>query len=276
MRKRNFVLNLCRIARIYSDNDMPIYAANASFFMIIAAFPLMMLILALLQLVPGLGKEELLQALFNVLPRMPQIESLVSDIVDNLYVQSAPTLASVAAVSTLVSASTGVYSIGRGLRIIYGTGRGNYILDRAAAAVYTFLFVILFVVTLGLLVLGSVIQAFLKSHFPLTALFIDPVADHSGLIAAGILFLVFLIIYAVMPGKIQPLRAQIPGAAFSTAGWVGLSYAFSFYFTNIRKMSYLYGSLTAVILIMLWMYAILCILFLGGAINVILDGDRQI
>lgn len=266
------IINIYRIARIYSDKDMPIYAANASFFMLIAAFPLIMFAMSLLQLVPGLGKQELLMALFQVLPDMPQIESFVSNVIDNLYVQSAPAIASITAVTTLVSASAGVYSIGRGLRKIYGTGKGNYFLNRFFAALYTFLFLVLFVVTLVLLVLGGLIRGFLNVHFLPVARLIDPIAAHSGLIAACILFATFLLIYTIMPGKFQKTKAQIPGALLSTAGWVGLSYLFSFYFTNIRKMSYLYGSLTAIILLMFWMYAMICILFLGAVVNAFLSG----
>lgn len=254
---------------------MPIHAAHASFFMFIAAFPMMMLIMAMLQFIPGLGKEDLLRVLFNLLPNMPQIEELVTSIIDNLYIQSASTVASLAAITTLVSASTGVYSIERGLRKIYRTGSGNYLLNRALAVLYTFLFVIMFILTLVLLVLGKLIQSFLTGHFPLIATITIHVVKLRGVIALCFLFLMFLFIYTIMPGKLQKMRDQVPGAAFTTVGWVGLSYLFSFYFTNIRHMSYLYGSLTAIILVLFWLYAIICILFLGAALNSSLYPPRK-
>ncbi|MDO4285837.1 MAG: YihY/virulence factor BrkB family protein [Eubacteriales bacterium] len=264
---KKFFINCCRILYRFTESEMPIYAANASFFMFIAAFPLMMFVMSILQLVPGLDKDDLLKALMQVLPNMPQIESLVTSIVDSLYVQSASALASLAAFTTLFSASTGTYSIQRGLRKIYGTGRGNYVVNRALALLYTFLFVLVFILTLVLLVLGKLIQSFLAVHLPPVALVTQTIFWLRGPMVACVFLLMFLLIYTIMPGKLQKIRAQLPGALAATAGWVGLSYLFSFYFTNIRHMSYLYGSLTAIILLMMWLYLMFCILFLGAVVN---------
>lgn len=261
------ILYIYIILKKFTNNEMPIFAGYASFFMFIAAFPLIMLIMSLIQFIPGVHKDDLLRALLELLPNMEQIRNLVTSIIDNLYVQSASLVASVAALTTLISASTGVYAIERGLRKIYQTGKGNYLMNRALAALYTFLLVIMIVLTLVLLVLGKLIQAFLTVHFPWVAVVTIHIIKLGGIISLVILFLMFLLIYTIVPGKIQKIRDQVPGAVFSTAAWIGLSYLFSFYFNNFRHMSYLYGSLTAIILTMFWLYAMICILFLGAVIN---------
>ena len=50
-------------------------------------------------------------------------------------------------------------------------------------------------------------------------------------------------------------------------------HVFSLYFTNFSNYSYMYGSLTAIVLLMLWLYFCICILFIGAEINHFLYED---
>ena len=72
-------------------------------------------------------------------------------------------------------------------------------------------------------------------------------------------------------------REQLPGAVCATAGWMGFSLAFSLYFSRIvgKNYSYMYGSLAAIVLLLLWLYACMCILFFGAEINYIWNEYRR-
>ena len=74
-------------------------------------------------------------------------------------------------------------------------------------------------------------------------------------------------LYTWLPYERQDIRLQLPGALISTVGWIGCSYGFSIYFNYFGNYSYMYGSLTAVVILMLWLYACICILFFGAEIN---------
>ena len=63
---------------------------------------------------------------------------------------------------------------------------------------------------------------------------------------------------------------MLPGAAFSSAAWILTSFAFSIYFTYFKNISYMYGSLGAIILLMFWLFAIICIILAGAEINITL------
>ena len=76
-------------------------------------------------------------------------------------------------------------------------------------------------------------------------------------------------IYTYVPDRKLTLKSQIPGAVFATAGWIVFSLVFSLYFRLFgnRNFSYMYGSLTAMVLLMLWLYGCICLLFFGAEIN---------
>ena len=95
------------------------------------------------------------------------------------------------------------------------------------------------------------------------------IINFRALWALMILIIFFLGIYTFVPDKRLKLRDQLPGAVFSTVGWMAFSFAFSLYFSHIggKNYSYMYGSLTAIVLLLLWLYFCMCILFFGAEIN---------
>ena len=61
--------------------------------------------------------------------------------------------------------------------------------------------------------------------------------------------------------------AHLPGAAFASGGWILFSYFYSLYIIHFPAVSYLYGSLAALVLMMLWLYICMTILLLGAEVN---------
>lgn len=87
------------------------------------------------------------------------------------------------------------------------------------------------------------------------------------LIFAVIAFVVFLCLYKFMPGHKITFRSQIPGAIFSSIALIAISFVFSKYLDIFKGFSITYGSLTALMLIMMWSYACFYVIFLGAEIN---------
>ena len=63
---------------------------------------------------------------------------------------------------------------------------------------------------------------------------------------------------------------HLPGAGLAAAGWTLYSFLFSLFIANFSSMSYIYGGLTAVMILMLWLYMIMYILLLGCEFNKLL------
>lgn len=254
----------------FRKDEVTVYAAQSSFFIIISFFPFIMLLLTLVQLIPAIQKSDLMELMVTIMPDM--LDALVVGIIDDLYTKSPATIISISAITALWSASRGMLGIERGLNRVYESPRNRgYLIRRLISSCYTFFFIIACIGSLLLLVLGSSIYTFVLRWFPKLADFADLVYSLRSFATLFLLIIVFSGLYKWLPHKHQSLRSQMPGALFSTLGWIIFSALFSIYFSNFSNYSYMYGSLTAVVMLMLWLYICICILFIGAEINYFLD-----
>ena len=132
------------------------------------------------------------------------------------------------------------------------------------------MFAVVFLLTLVLLVFGNQIYMKIQSVFPLfehVALFVISLRT-----IVSFLFLVgfFFALYLFVPNrKCISFAPELPGALLTAVGWMGFSYLYSFYIDHMASVSAMYGSLTAVVLCMIWVYACMYIMFIGAEINVV-------
>jgi len=270
------IISIYKIIRAFNrkirDDFISAFSAQAAFFVIISFFPFIMLLLTLLQYLP-LTESTLLSTLTSIFPS--SVNSLIVNIVTEIYNKASGTLISIAAISALWSASRGILAIVKGLNSVYGIRetRNGFKL-RIISSIYTLVFAIMMIITLVILVFGNRLYIWIESKFPILsglALIIISIRTIAGLC---ILTLFFLLLYIVIPNRKTNLFKELPGALVSAAGWMGFSYLYSFYIDNMGNFSNMYGSLTAVVLFMLWFYFCMYIMFIGGEVNVILSsGD---
>ena len=87
-------------------------------------------------------------------------------------------------------------------------------------------------------------------------------------IITPIVMIVFLLlIYKFLPNRRDTYKRQLPGAVFSTLGWMVISWVFSVYVDVFKGFSSMYGSLTTIMLIMMWMYFCMYIILIGAYLN---------
>lgn len=257
-----------RIYDKYAEDEMTVYAAQVSFFIILSVVPFIMLLLTAVQMIPSVSNAQFMELIVGLVP--VDYKSLAFRVVNDLSLKSPATMISVTAITALWSAGRGMFSVARGLNRVYGHGEKRwYVVNRLICSGYTIVFILVCILSLGLLVFGNMIQAFLVSRFPIVADVVTHIINFRALWALMILVVFFLGIYTFVPDKKLKFREQIPGALFSTVGWMGFSFAFSLYFNHIggRNYSYMYGSLTAIVLLLLWLYFCMCILFFGAELN---------
>ena len=169
-------------------------------------------------------------------------------------------------------------SIAKGLNRVQGKVEKRwYIVKRLICAGYTIVFILVCVLSLGLLVFGTTIQNFVLRQFPLIARVTQHIISLRTLLALAFFMFVFAGIYTYVPDRKLSLKSQLPGAMFTTAGWILFSMAFSLYFKLFggNNFSYMYGSLTAIVLLMLWLYGCICVLFFGAELNYYLEIYRS-
>ena len=267
------LLLILRIKEKYTEDEISVYAAQASFFIVLSAVPFIMVLLSAIQLIPAVSKADLLTALIAILPET--LKAAIFSIINDLFTRSPGRMLSLTALLALWSASKGMLSMNRGFNRIYGYhGRRGYLLSRLICTGYTVLFVAACVLSLTLLVFGTTLQALVVRLFPVLAEITLYIISFRQLLSLPILTLIFAGLYTFIPDKKQKISSQLPGAIFSTVCWMGFSFAFSIYFDNFSNYSYMYGSLTAIVLLMLWLYFCICILFLGAEINYFWEKGR--
>ena len=262
----SFLLNCKRIYNDFIKDEVTVYAAQASFFIVLSAAPFIMILLTLIQLIPAVSPEDLMHVMTQLLPS--SIHPLIESVIQDIQTVSPAALLSVTTVATIWSAARGMLGIERGLnRIIGCRKRRNYLLGRIINSGYTIVFLLMCIFSLVLMVFGSSLQRLLFRYFPMLARFVSCLISLRTFLALALLTLFFVALYTWLPYERQDIRLQLPGALISTVGWIGCSYGFSIYFNYFGNYSYMYGSLTAVVILMLWLYACICILFFGAEIN---------
>lgn len=253
-------------SRVRQDR-VTVYGAQAAFFVMISTVPFVMLAVALLQFVMPMTQSQLSRLAVDVVPL--SLRSYAVQIIDELYNQTSAPLISATAVSALWAASRSLFALAGGLKEIYDTiETRNYLRLRILSLLHTLLLLLLLLFSLVILVFGNGIQLFLEQAFPILAQLSAYIISIRTLLSLTLLSLVFALMYKILPNTKSGFRQQLPGAVFSSLGWMIFSLAYSLYMEYYARFSYLYGSLTAIVLWMLWLYFCMKIFLLGAEINV--------
>lgn len=252
------------------NDHISAFSSQAAFFVIIAFFPFAMFLLSIVRYF-AISENDMLQFFTKIFPS--GISSTIVSVITEVYSRRVSgTVVSVTAITTLWSAGKGFLSIIKGLNAVYEIKETrNYFILRIVAAIYTLVFALMLIITIILFVFGNQLYLWIQNKVPLlqeTALVLISIRTIIGL-AALIIF--FLIIYIVIPNRKTKIMTELPGAIICAAGWMGFSYAFSFYIDNFSKYNSTYGSLTAIVLFMLWLYFCMYILFVGAELNLLFE-----
>lgn len=256
-----------------SDTQVSLYAANAGYFLILSVFPALVLILSLLRYT-GIQVDTFASLLEGVLPEalLPAAQRLIL----NTYVNTTSTVVGLSAVASLWSASRGMYCLLTGLNAIYGVSENrSWLHTRFISMIYTFLFLLVLLLTLVLHVFGTTILGILSQRSGWLANLLANVVDLRFFLLLFTQTLLFTAMFMVLPNGRNRLENSLPGALLASIGWLIFSDLYSIYVEHFTSLSIIYGSVYAVALSMLWLYCCLSILFYGGVLNRFLRDRRH-
>ncbi|MDO4333655.1 MAG: YihY/virulence factor BrkB family protein [Eubacteriales bacterium] len=249
--------------RHMSRTNVNAYAASAAFFIFLSLIPIIILLCSFLPYTP-LQKSDLQIAVNEVMP-LPMV-SFMLPLIDSLY-NSTVGVISLAAVVTVWSAGKGMLALMRGLNAMNGVVEDrNYVVQRILASFYTVIMLILLLVSLLLMVFGNTLVRVLSRYIPVLDELLSFLMLFKPLFSWGILTVAFMVMYAYVPNVKLKVKDQFPGALFSAIAWNLFSWGFSFYIETFNDFS-VYGSLSAIVVIMLWMYTCMYLLLVGAHIN---------
>ena len=249
----------------FTQLQIPVYAAHACYFIVLAVFPMLVLLLGLLRYT-GIQIDYLIQFLEGVIPEalLPMAEKLVI----STYRNTSGVLVSASALIMLWSASRGIHGIRTGLNAIYHVAEDRgYFYTRGISVVYTLLFVVVLLLTLVLNVFGTTLLESIPLESGSLLSFLNSILDLRFFLLLGIQTAVFVGIFMVLPNRHNKFMDSLPGALLSSMGWLVFSDIYSIYVEKFAGLSNIYGSVYAVALSMLWLYCCITIVFYGGALN---------
>lgn len=251
-------------ARI-SDYHVSLYAANAAFYMILAVFPGIMLLVCLLPYV-GYSKADLLRIISGIVPEV--LEPLLQRLIGDISANSTSALLSVTALVAVWSASSGVYCIQLGLNSIHQVKESrSYLHRRLWCMFYMLLLLIAFVLTLVLHGFGRELADFLDGKNIPILQWLVRVIRYRSLIVLVVLTALFTAFYCILPNLRVRVSTALPGAFLAALGWLIFTNGFSYYIRAFSSYSALYGSLSIIAVGMLWLYICVSILFYGCVFN---------
>lgn len=241
-----------------------LYAAHASFFIVLSLFPSLILILGILRNA-GLQAESLLSVLEGFVPEV--LFPAVQKSVRAAYRNTTGTVLGISALSALWSASRGIYGLVTGLNAIYGVRESRgYFYTRAVCVGYMFAFLGLLILTLVIHVFGNtILQAFPKD-IPFIR-FLDEVVGLRFLLLLLLQTGLFIAMFIALPNDAVHFTDALPGSVLAALGWLLFSRLYSVYVERFSVYAGIYDSVYTMMIGMLWLYFCISIVFYGGVLN---------
>lgn len=255
-----------KAVKVVESDRLSVYAAQSSFFILISAFPFLMLLITMSKYLIPYDKDVLINAVYEYFPEWMQAYGLSA--IDNLYGSISVPLLSITSLTLLWSASKGVNSLRVGVRNVYGIeDRRIYIYNRALSLFYTLAFIVLLAVTLIVLVFGQYLVSALASLPGVFPHILSGLLETKSIISLLLLTPFFMLAYRSFGGRELKFKKQFCGALFAATGWVTFSQLFNLYIRYSTRFSYIYGGLTTIVLYMLWLYFCMVLFLLGAELN---------
>jgi membrane protein len=257
-----------RVFRSYIADDMAIYAAALSFHALLAIFPFLIFLLALLSFlrIPRFFEWVLEQA-ETALPAQAYlaVDDVVADIQNN---QGKGGLLSFGAIAAFAVASTGVRALMNALNSAYAVPETRaFWKEYVLSFVYTLGLAVLMILAGGGLLLGPQTVEWLSGYIGLSEVFITVWTWLRYPVVVLVLMLAAAVIYYVVPNVDQPIRFITPGAIIAVLAWILASIGFSVYVSIIADYNATYGSLGGIVVLLFYFFISAAVLLLGAEIN---------
>ena len=247
-------------------------AAQLSYYFLLALFPLLLFLTALFGYFAGGGagtelRQNLMHSLGSILP--PSASALVRTTLDEIIDGSGAGKLSLGLLVALWAASNGMGAISAALNIAYDVEKSRHWLrEQLLAIALTIVLATLIISALLLVLAGEWIADVAAGKFGFGEIFGDVWVLLQWPMALALALLAFDLIYHFAPNlPARTWRWITPGAVVGVTLWVLVSLGFRLYLEYFDSYSRTYGSLGAVIVLMLWFYFTSAAILIGGELN---------
>jgi membrane protein len=263
------------VYRDFVDHDCSEHAAAMAYYFLFALFPFLLFLTTLMGVLPIPHlMDYLMQNAQTMLPG--EAFNLIKDNIKALFMNKKQGLLSVGFLLALWSSSNAIVSIMDAMNKLYEVKEGRPFWKLRGTAVCLVIgLTLLFLLALTLLMFGTTIGNWLADYIQLGGVF--RIGWNVALVPA-ILFLLILavaVVYYFTPDVEQSWKWISPGAVVAIPGWIVMSLLFSYYINNFGSYNKTYGSIGAVIVLLLWLYLTGLIILAGAVINSVIEHSSK-
>ena len=253
-----------RMVYRYFADGIPQAAAELSYFLLFSMFPLLMFVNSILARL-----DISIEGITPVLEMLPRtLRQLITTYLNQL--SGTPSFSPM-----LIGIGLTLYFLSRAVRSMMRTVNDIYHVEVSRGMVKDVLislgitagFLVSVVCSFVLVVAGRALIRLLPQIVPVPQAVLDATHDASFWVMIAFIFLFLMLFNCIVPNLHLKFREVWPGALFSLVAWILVSWVFWFYVDNMARYSVLYGSLAAIIVLMLWLYIVSIILLMGPQLN---------
>ena len=258
------------LIRNYSQHNVGKNAAALAYYLLFAIFPLLIFASNLLGLLK-LDVFSITQTLSNFLPK--DIVGLIESYLDYISHTSGHLLLWFSLVFSIWFPMRAVKGLMDDVRLAHHLSKPpNSLKYRLRQLIYTVVFLVVIILTLALSTLGEHVLGYigrlLPENTPRISGFIPDFWQYLRFIPMALLMFAALgTLYAFSMDKRPPIKQILPGIIAALISWMIVSIGFSFYVENFAHYSLIYGTMGAMIVLLMWLYMTALVLILGAEFN---------
>lgn len=268
-----------KVWKDFNDDEVTTRAASLAYYFLLAVFPALLLLLSMLGYFASVGthlRESLFAALTRALPA--SAGELVSKTINEVIKANGAGKAIFGVLGALWAASSGVGAIMQCLNVAYDVKETRPWWKKPIISVgLTIGLSALIICALTLVLYGGQLAEMIASHVGFGKLFVMAWKIAQWPIALGFMFTAFSMIYYFAPNIKKPEWHWVtPGSALGVTVWLAASFGLRIYLHYFNSYSKSYGSLGAVIILLLWLYLTGIAIMLGGELNSVIAHEDAI
>ena len=261
---------MVKTVKEFVDDEMSTYASALAYQMLFSLFPFILFLIALIGFLhlPDFFSWLRMQA-GMVLP--PQALDQVNPVIDQLQTSKSGLL-SVGIVIALWSASAGIRLLMSAMNAAYDVVEARPVWKRLPLSVlYTVGIAGMLLAAAALMVLGPQVMNWVAAQFGLEDFVVTLWTIARWPVIVFLMMVAVALMYYVLPDVKQEFRFITPGSVLAVVVWIIASLGFAFYVKTFADYNAMYGSIGAIIVLLLYFYISSAVLLLGAEMNAVIE-----
>lgn len=271
MRKNKIISVISEIVELYFTRHVSRAASSLAYFLILTFFPILICINAFISMLE-LDANAIFNNLDGIIPHSAL--GILLDYIGSLSADNSGGMLTIGLIMTVTFASAAIRQLMTVMEEIYDRKKPASIRRFLFSILFSILFLITIYAAMYTMLTSSRLFADVLGYLGLSNPF-DEVKNLSYLMVFGLILLFILLIYRMTAPDGHPRPPVLPGAILASAALIIASMIFSNMMGASSRYSLVYGTMSSVIILLVWLYLCGTILILGSVVNYVWFAHRK-